>query len=131
MFKKFIISLFLLTLSSITLAEICPSISEIKNNYFHGWDAYNSNNGLPLTPQGLEKFKKHVNRFLMAEWAEGAPEGSSHCYYGDKKNDYMDGYLARHGLQPDLISGNWQNKSIFVRCQRGIESCVFIPVAIK
>ena len=125
MFKKIMLTFIFLTLTTATLAETCPSISQLKENNFHGWEPYNSDSGEPLFPQQLTDFKKDVRQFLMAEWAEGAPEGESHCYYGDKNGNYMDAFLARHGFH-DAPSANWHNDGGFMRCKGEAGNCVFV-----
>lgn len=116
----------LLCMSSAAMAETCPTVADIKNNQFRTWQAFGSDSGEPLNHAQLEKFKRQIHRFNMAEWAEDAPEGESHCYYAAKNRDYADGFLAADHLQPDRTQPGWQIESGFVRCRQDTSACLFI-----
>lgn len=124
---KYIIA-FLIFFFNATLvhAETCPAIADIKAGYFGGWRVLSSDNGSPLSPAGVEKFKRSITSFVMAEYAEEAPEGEDHCYYRTEKSSCAAGFLAKDGLKPQMKSGFWYNESIFVRCHQSIASCIFI-----
>lgn len=125
MFKKIIISAFMFFYAQIVFSETCPSIVEIKNHYFHHWTAYDSDNGMPLSKKQIYEFIKKVSQFSMAEYAQGAPEGANHCYYGDNNNQFMFAFLAKEGLTPDTQAGNWQNQGGFLRCHGDVNECPF------
>lgn len=124
---KYIIAFIILIFNvSLAYAETCPSTTDIKAGYFRGWRVLSSDNGMPLTPSGVEKFKQKVTDFVMAEYAEEAPEGEDHCYYRTEKSSCAEGYLAKDGLKPQMQSGLWYKDSIFIRCHNSIASCIFV-----
>ncbi|MFZ2315231.1 MAG: hypothetical protein WAW86_06200 [Gammaproteobacteria bacterium] len=104
----------------------CPSISELRNNQLQGWTAYNSDSGEELPTSLVEQFEKRAAQFLMAEWADEAPEGTSHCYYGDKNGEYMDAFLAKHDYYADTSVPAWKNESGFLRCHADAKQCPFV-----
>lgn len=126
MFKKIIISIFMFCYTNIVFAETCPSLAEIKNSYFHDWVAFDSDNGMPLSKQQVYTFIKKVRQFSMAEYAEGAPEGADHCYYGDNNNQFMFAFLAKEDLKPNTKTGNWKYQGGFLRCYGDVDECLFI-----
>jgi hypothetical protein len=129
MLKKiiFIACFFVSTHNS--FAETCPTILEIRNNYFHGWQVLNINSGNPVPASTLENFKNTVQHFALAEWMEDAPEGAGHCYYqGQDRNDpgYLEVFLAKANVITIPANHNWKFVSPNVmQCRAGIDDCVF------
>ncbi len=126
MLKKLSIALLCLTSFQVYATTTCPSVAELKNHQLNGWVAYNSDSGEELPLSQIKIFEKETSQFLMAEWAEGAPEGTSHCYYSDKRGEYMNAFLAQHDHYPNLQTGNWRNESGFLRCHADTKQCTFI-----
>jgi hypothetical protein len=123
-----------LTFSTLSFAETCPTPKEIKNNYFHGWQALNSNSGSPLTPVEMTQFTIAVQQFSLAEWMQGAPEGESHCYYtgaDTQDKSYLNVFLAKSFLTPDYTSNTWQKISEDIaQCHGDIDFCLFKPKSV-
>lgn len=126
MLKKLTLTLLCLTSFQASANTTCPSVAELKNHQLNGWTAYNSDSGEELPQNLVIEFEKQTSQFLMAEWAEGAPEGASHCYYGDKQGEYMNAFLAKHDYYPNMQAGNWHNESGFLRCHADAKQCVFV-----
>ena len=124
MLKKLSLTLLCATTLHLAHAETCPTVAELKNNNLRGWEIYDSNNGSPLSPEQWQDFKHNAQQFLMAEYAYGAPEGPSHCYYGNQKGEYMDAFLARHSFHPGGTCA-WREVDGFTRCYSNIEACIF------
>lgn len=129
MFKKIFATIILCTLTSLTKAETCPDISEIKKHFLHGWEAYTLENGTPLTKKAMGEFTLSVHQFSLAEWMDDAPEGSGHCYYeGTTPNQsYLGVFLAKKELIPNQKQYPWETKSRDVmHCIISINDCVFM-----
>ncbi len=125
MFKKICFFSFLV-FSSLTYAEICPTVESIQNNSFAGWQALNIDSGTAAQPSQLENFKSHVRHFSLAEWMKDAPEGSSHCYYQGEDTDtrFLGIFLARNNLMPG--QGSWKKMSDGIyQCKADIYDCLF------
>lgn len=123
--RYFFIIFILIFVTPLALAESCPTVEEIKAGDFRAWHVFSSDNGTPLPPLGLEKFKRSVASFALAEYAKGAPEGEAHCYYKTKSKPCAEGFLARHGSKPQLNTGFWYQESMFMRCSHSLASCLF------
>jgi hypothetical protein len=128
MFKKFTCVLLLIS-SSLTFAETCPTISDIKAGQFHHWQPLDIDNAEPVEGQALEEFKQAVAKFAFVDWMPDAPEGSGQCfYYGvEPDSDYLGVYLAKPTLEPDRNKGNWFEASFDVmQCNESISNCQFL-----
>jgi hypothetical protein len=112
MLKRSLSLLVLLHFSSLSHAETCPDIWEIRSHNLHGWRALDINNATPVSEQRYNQFAQAVEAFALAEWSRFSPEGSAHCYYNDKKHDpsYLDIYLVKHKLKPDLTAKQWAGR---------------------
>jgi hypothetical protein len=127
--KKIIFIACLFVSAHNSFAETCPTILEIKNNYFRGWQALNINSGNPVPTTILENFRNTVQHFALAEWMEDAPEGAGHCYYqGQDRNDpgYLEVFLAKANVINSPDNHNWKPVgSDVMQCRVGIDACVF------
>src|SRR5258708_29967659 len=86
-----------------TYAETCPTINDIHQHTLSGWQAFDIDNGTPLSAARFEEYTHSVQQFTLAEWMEDAPEGSGHCYYYGQNPDvsYLNAYLAKQNLVPE------------------------------
>lgn len=126
--KCIALSCFLFT--QLVYADTCPTITDIKNSHFNGWQAFNSNSGEPLGHFALKEFQESIEKahFVLAEWMPDAPEGPAHCYYADGAGpqSYLDGYLVKVTAAPDTTSGKWQKGSLDVlTCSASPSACRF------
>lgn len=128
MLKKLILTS-LLFASQISLAETCPTITDIKSNYLHGWQALNIDSASPISATTFEIFKNNIQNFALAEWMKGAPEGEAHCYYHGAQQDgeYLGVFLAKANLESDNTSSSWQRLNNLVsQCHANVEACQFL-----
>ncbi len=128
MLKKFILIISTLIFSYSIHAETCPTVSQLKENIFNGWQALDIDNGTPLSEDRLDDFRKSVSTFSLAEWIQNASEASGHCYYSGEQADesYLDIFLVKQNLIPDKTSNQWQKISDDVmQCSGNIEKCLF------
>jgi hypothetical protein len=128
MLKKIVIAAFcMLLLSQTSLAERCPSVSDIKQNSLNGWKAYDSDDGKPLSAARETQFKKMVEEFALAEWANNKKQlGSIHCYYRDNSGSNLEAYLAKDNFNPKADPHSfWYKVSGFMHCAAGMERCEF------
>lgn len=112
----------------ISVAETCPTVSDIKKNSHPGWKAYDSDDGLPLSAARETQFKKIVEQFALAEWSPSKKQpGSIHCYYRDSTGSSLEAYLAKDHFKPKLDKKSfWYTVSGFMHCAAGMEKCQFI-----
>ena len=124
--QKYFLIIFLF-IAQIAYAENCPTIADLKTNHLNGWSALDINNASPLSKKELERFKKNVAVFAMAEWMRDAPEGSGHCYYnGQQSDDYLGVFLAKQDIIPDPHSTQWTKiNTAIMQCTAGIAECSF------
>ena len=117
-----------------SIADRCPSVSDIKNNSLQGWTAYDSDDGTRLSAARETQFKKIVEQFALAEWTNSKKQlGSIHCYYRDKTGSSLEAYLAKDNFHPKLDTKSfWYEVSGLMHCAAGMERCEFInPLATK
>jgi len=122
MLKKAIVLLSALFFSA-AYADTCPSVIEIKQDNFHGWEALNTDSGEPVSALKLKKFKRLVKAFNFAYWVENAPEGSGQCYYR-QVDEVAEVYFAKNTLAPLEAEGNWYKAAWgFLKCEVGLVAC--------
>lgn len=117
---------FLITASTLTYAQTCPSVADIQSEHLNGWRALSIDSASPASESQLQQFKSQVAQFKLAEWMKDAPEGASHCYYSqtDHKN-FLQLYLAKDHLSPN--SAAWVHKTVDnYQCSVNAEACSFI-----
>jgi hypothetical protein len=108
MFKKSLFSLLFVSFVSVAHAETCPSVNQIQQNYFNGWQAFDRDSGEPASAMQIASFVESVQTFSLGYFTEGALEGEAQCYYkGNSGSDYLNIYLARQDLQTDDTSSAW------------------------
>jgi hypothetical protein len=129
MAKKIVLLISMLLFFNIAFAEMCPSVKDLKQNNFNGWEAFDRDNGLPLIAVRLKEFKQQLNGFMLAEWMQNAPEGSARCYYSGKTSKkYIQAFLAKQRLMPNKAMNHWHqlSSSEVMRCKsKKIEDCLF------
>lgn len=127
MIKKLILACSLVIFSHTSLAETCPTVSDIKNNAIHGWKAYDSDDGTPLSAARETDFKKTIEHFALAEWSTTEGKHSAiHCYYRDSSGSSLEAYLAKDNFTPKIAANNfWYKVSGFMHCAAGMDKCQF------
>jgi len=104
MIKKSLITLSIILFTSVTHAETCPTVSQIKLHNFQGWGLFDRDGNT----QPSDNFTNDVASFALGYFAPEAPEGEAQCYYKDSSgSDYMNVYLAKETLHPDTSSVTW------------------------
>ena len=126
MLKKIMVIIFCNFISNFCFAENCPSISEIKANYFHGWSAYWNDEGTPLSESDLQEFRNTAAYFFAIRWLDGAPEGEGHCYYIQQGGVPTIAYLSKPDLVPDFSSSAWKYQGLEPRCHLSVEACALL-----
>ena len=115
------------SITQLTHAETCPTISDLDSNIFKRWQIFNANSGEPLNPRDLNDFKANIGKasFAMAEWMPDAPEGPAHCYYANNIKFYLEG-IYKMTAEPDLRFGNWHKGSLdIMQCHVSPRDCRF------
>lgn len=127
---KICILLFLLTLFPLhCLAETCPSLTNIKQNTLTEWQAFDSEEGTPLTAKQFAQFRQSIESFALAEWQEiKDKQGIIHCYYKDKTGSALEAYLAKptSSCTPDNSHNRWYAVSGSLHCAAQQEHCGFM-----
>ena len=127
--KKFILMTAMLFSPLLSVAETCPTPSDLHANQFNGWQALDIDNGTPLSQSRLTQFTHLVSSFALAEWMQDAPEGAGHCYYYGKRPDpsYLNVFLAKNTAGTDKNVSNWQSVSANTeQCHGDILHCRFL-----
>lgn len=113
MLKKIMAVFSFFFISYTVFAETCPTPTEIKENHLREWQAFDINDGEPLSAERFLEFQHAVTMvktFSLAEWMKDAPEGEAHCYYGNASDGYFGVFLAKANFIPDNQLGNWEEK---------------------
>jgi len=105
----------------------CPSVKDIKNNALAGWKAYDSEDGMPLSAARETAFKKNIEEFTLAEWANDKNKNSTiHCYYRDKEGSHLEAYLAKDNFAPKVAANSfWYKVSGYMHCAADMAKCQF------
>lgn len=127
MIKKLIIASSLVILCHTAFAETCPTVKDIKNNALIGWKAYDSDDGTPLSSAREASFKKDIEEFTLAEWANDKNKNNTvHCYYRDKSGSHLEAYFAKDNFKPKVAANSfWYKVSGFMHCAAEMEKCQF------
>lgn len=126
MIKKIITIACLALLSQTVFAETCPSVADVKSNAIKGWQAYDSDDGTPLSTKRETQFRSSVVQFALAEWTKsGRIGGTIHCYYRDNSGSSLEAYLAKENFQPRNANNYWYEVSGYMHCAAGKEMCQF------
>jgi hypothetical protein len=117
-------------LLSNSIAELCPSVEQVRANQLGAWQVFDADSGERLSPAQLINYEKNLRFFSEADYYEDAPEGPAQCYYDAENDPYHSGaYLAIHGLQPDYQQTSfWKNPDPYhYQCQqRDADHCIFV-----
>lgn len=122
---KTFISFLLLLISTNLLAENCPSVNSIKTNKAAGWQAYDSDNGKPLTPEREVRLRHEITQFALAEFSRTNNKNMMHCYYKDQNNEYLEAYFAKESFSLLKPSRYWYAVTGMMQCAAGAEKCQF------
>jgi hypothetical protein len=127
MMKRIIIFFIFTTFITITHAETCPTIKEIKSRTLNGWKAYDSDDGTPLSSTREIQYKKTIQEFALAEWGnKNNQEGTMHCYYRDATGSSLEAYLAKKHFAPQNHQKYWYQVSGYMHCAAGMDKCRFV-----
>lgn len=126
MFKKSILAITALLITSHAFAENCPTIGMIKHDMMNKWQAFDSDDNKALSQKRLAQFKRNVEQFTLAEWqSKDTLHSAMHCYYRDKNGSQLDAYLAKDDLIPANNKQLWYQVSGATHCAAGMEKCMF------
>lgn len=127
MIKQLSLFILLATVSKLSLADTCPSISDIKNNALSGWKAFDSDDGKPLSAAREAQFKKMIEKFALAEWSSPKNKnGSIHCYYIDSTGSSLEAYFAKDNFIPkNKLHSFWYQVSGYMHCAAEKDKCEF------
>lgn len=124
--KKIIISVLLLTLPLISIAETCPHILHVKQNKLLDWKAFDSDDSTPLSAQQFAQFRQQIETFALAEWKSGKNKlGEIRCYYRDKSGSALEAYISKPNYAPDNSYNRWYAVSGSLHCAADKEQCGF------
>lgn len=92
MFKKAFLFIVILSSYQITHAKelfSCPSADDVKQLHFNldTWQAFTIDNGTPIEKNELPTYTSRITQQKLTEYMIDAPEGPSHCYYGEENSD--------------------------------------------
>lgn len=120
-----ILLLFFFTQQS--LADTCPTPSEIAQNQFNGWTAYIMSPDPQLaTPAQIQVFQTYPNlAYTYAIWHATLPPLPGVCIYTDPGV-----ILAKDVPQPITMKGNWVEENrlgqiIYVCMKSNPQDCIF------
>ena len=129
---KLISAICLFVLCQFAYAQTCPTISDIKRNKLVGWNAFDSDDGKPLSKERDKQFKQGVEEFALAEWRKkDAKTGAIHCYYRDKTGSDLEAYLAKDHYMPNSAHAYWYEVTGFMHCAAGMDKCEFRQDAVQ
>lgn len=115
----------LLTLCSNAMADICPSVQSLKNNKVSHWQAFDSDNGKPLTPIREARLKHQITQFALAEWSSKQDKNRIHCYYKNQNGSDLEAYFARNSTVQVKPSRYWYEVTGMMQCAAGADKCQF------
>ncbi|RDI42398.1 DUF3757 domain-containing protein [Aquicella lusitana] len=130
--KKLLIALCSLFACSLSYADTCPSVQDIKTNKLHGWKAYDSDEDTQLPPKRLAIFKKEVTQFVLAELGnEHNKNNTMRCYYSDSNGSHLETYLAKDHFSLSKSKSYWYQVSGSMHCAAGVDKCKFNPYVLS
>ena len=112
-----------------SVAEVCPTVEAIQHNQLDGWQAFDSDDGEPLSGEVFSHYQSGLYGFAEADYYQDAPEGPAQCYYASSFDPYYgNAYLAKQSLQPDFSQVAWQWDGAFhAKCaEANQENCLFV-----
>ncbi len=121
MYKKLLITVSIVLLSTASFADTCPTISQVKHGKLTLWKAYDSDDGKLVSAHRATEFKRIAEQFALAEWSNG----KVHCYYRDKDGSDLEVYLAKDHLNVSNNKNYWYEVSGFMHCAAGMKECEF------
>lgn len=127
MFKKMTLIVALALFVSMSFAETCPSVEDVKNNHINGWKLYDSEDNTPLSAKREADFKKNISQFSLAEWTDiRKNHGTIHCYYHDSNGSDFEAYLVKENFNTPREGKNyWYKVTGSMHCSAGTAQCEF------
>jgi hypothetical protein len=123
------VSFFLITslfISSLSFAEMCPSVESIHHNNIPGWRLYDSDDNQALSLKREVEFKKDVQAFAMADWSDATKQtGRIRCFYHDASGSNLEAYLSKNHFSLAKANEYWYDVSGAKECAAGVEKCGF------
>lgn len=123
--KKLALLTYLVLTTSITYADHCPSINDIKANKANDWKAFDSDNHKPLSAHREAKLKHSIVHFALAEWTNEDHKNIVHCYYNNANGSDMEAYFAKEKGSSILPSKYWYAVTGLMQCAASAEKCGF------
>lgn len=123
--NKLALLTYLIFATSITYADHCPSIKDIKANKASDWKAFDSDNHKPLSMLRETNLKHSIIHFALAEWSNANQKSSIHCYYNNANGSDMEAYFAKDSASPIQPSKYWYQVTGLMQCAAGSDKCGF------
>lgn len=122
--KNIIISFLLM--SSVSLAETCPTVQAIQQDALAGWKIYDSDDNHPLALAQQKQFQQAVARFVFATWENNNKQsGKIACYYNNKQGSQLSAYLAKTNTLLYANQTYWYPVSRALHCAASEAFCQF------
>jgi hypothetical protein len=128
-----VLALTLSSLTSLALAETCPSVDAIKHQTWgNQWKMYDTGSNKPVSDAHLAQALKSIDQLSLAEWSETKDHmGTIRCYYRDKHGSSLEAYLANTHYRPDNSQHVWYSVTGHLHCAAGVDQCIFTNKTTK
>jgi len=123
--RLLISSSLLFTLCTASIAAICPSVQTLKSNQAKNWQAFDSDNGKPLSAVRETRLKLAITQFALAEWSSTKDKNRIHCYYKSQNGSNLEAYFAHHSTTKVSPSRYWYEVTGMLHCAAGVDKCQF------
>lgn len=123
--KKILVFTTGIMLSLNSIADTCPSVKMIKSSHHPHWQAFDSDNGKPLSAARTTRLKNEITQFALAEWTNERHKNIVHCYYKNMHGSMLEAYFARESTSPVAPSKYWYNVTGLMQCAAGADKCQF------
>lgn len=123
MVHKILAGMLTLSFISVSFAETCPSVTDIKKHSTRGWTAYDSETEIALSVSQLNHFRHQAAKFVLAEWSK--KNDTIHCYYSNASGSEIQAYFAKNSLTPEKTRNRWYLVSGHMDCAAGKDECLF------
>ena len=123
--QKFLAVTLLTLFTTNVIADVCPTIKDLKSRKAAHWQAFDSDNDKPLSATREARLRKAVAEFAMAEWSTSKSKNAIHCYYNDVHGSAMEAYFAKESTLPAKSSKYWYQVTGMIQCAAGADKCQF------
>jgi len=118
-------------LSSLTYADLCPSVQDLQSGKALHWRAFDSDNGKPLAGKHQARLISQIRQFALAEWSRTEARASIRCYYKNESGSHLEAYFARKNISPIQPSKYWYQVTGMMHCAAGTDKCAFQPLPTR